>query len=379
MIQNTAETEYGTKAENGKIMYFGSVKFFKHLIYTVVIGWFVIATGLAVFFGVKYSLEHKENEALIASANVSSEEKPSDGEEAEHEKSSLEQHYLRMSAQGYTPEDILDFLEENESEAVSGFVDGYISANPDKIEALLPKDAAETEAGTNANEYTGLYPELYVTPPTEYTIKEKTIYLTFDDGPSENTVDILNILDKYGIKATFFMSGGDDERTAELIRMVAEKGHKIGIHSKSHEYNEVYSSVEAFLEDMSNTYNCIYSASGVEPDIIRFPGGSINNYNRLIYNQLIAEVTRRGFVYYDWNVSGQDASNNATWTSIYRNILNGIESNDTQRAIILLHDGEGRETTVTTVEDIIIALIDKGYTFEALDNTVRPINFSYTE
>ncbi|MGN1103088.1 MAG: hypothetical protein ACI4RG_12900, partial [Huintestinicola sp.] len=71
--------------------------------------------------------------------------------------------------------------------------------------------------------------------------------------------------------------------------------------------------------------------------------------------------------------------NNATWTSIYRNIMNGINSNDTQRAIILLHDGEGRETTVTTVEDIIVALIDKGYTFEALDNTVRPINFSYTE
>ena len=135
----------------------------------------------------------------------------------------------------------------------------------------------------------------------------------------------------------------------------------------------------SYLEDLNNTYNCIYSACGVKPDIIRFPGGSINDYNRLIYNQLIAEVTRRGFVYYDWNVSGQDASNSATWTSIYRNILNGIDSNETQRAIILLHDGKGRETTVTTVEDIIIALIDKGYTFEALDNTVRPINFSYTE
>lgn len=367
------------KAENGKIMYFGSVKFFKHLIYTVVIGWFVIATGLAVFFGVKYSLEHKENEALIASAQVKDAEEPSDNDEEEPEKSSLEQHYLRMSAQGYTPEDILKFLKKNEFEAVSGFVDEYLSSNPEKLEALLPHDAAEAEAGISTNEYTDLFPELYAVPPTEYTVKEKTIYLTFDDGPSENTVDILKILDKYNIKATFFMSGGDDERTAELIRMVAEKGHKIGIHSKSHEYSEIYSSVDSYLEDLNNTYNCIYSACGVKPDIIRFPGGSINDYNRLIYNQLIAEVTRRGFVYYDWNVSGQDASNSATWTSIYRNILNGIDSNETQRAIILLHDGKGRETTVTTVEDIIIALIDKGYTFEALDNTVRPINFSYTE
>jgi len=130
---------------------------------------------------------------------------------------------------------------------------------------------------------------------------------------------------------------------------------------------------------MNDTYTNIYEATGVEPDIIRFPGGSINSYNSLIYKQLIAEVTRRGFVYYDWNASGEDAAENVTWTSIYNSVLNGISENASGRAIVLLHDSAGKEMTVKTVEDIIIALTNSGYTFAPLDNSVKPITFSYTE
>ena len=105
----------------------------------------------------------------------------------------------------------------------------------------------------------------------------------------------------------------------------------------------------------------------------------INNYNRLIYPQLIAEVTRRGFTYYDWNVSGEDASTHATWTSIYNNVLNGIENNSSHRAVVLLHDSADKQLTVKTVEDIIIALQNDGYTFGQLDNTVKPVTFSYVD
>ena len=130
---------------------------------------------------------------------------------------------------------------------------------------------------------------------------------------------------------------------------------------------------------MNATYNSIYEATGVKPQIMRFPGGSINNYNRLVYPQIIAEVTRRGFVYYDWNVSGEDATTHATWTSIYNNVLNGINENTSGRAIVLLHDSADKQLTVTTVEDIIKALLADGYSFEALDNTVKPITFSYID
>ncbi len=366
---------YPFLTEIGFEMYFGSVKFFKHLIYTVFLVWLAAATVLAVVIGVLYGAEKKKSADTADTAvhnNVVS-------EEAEH--ISLQQHYVNMTADGYTAEDILDFIREN---AAASF-NSYISALPAESNDAEPaEDTAKPAEGDvmsadNSAEYTKLYPELYANAPDGFTVSDKVIYLTFDDGPSENTVDILSILDKYDIKATFFMCGGDDDRTKEIMKLVADKGHKIGIHSKSHNYTEIYASVESFLADMNDTYTNIYGATGVEPDIIRFPGGSINSYNSLIYKQLIAEVTRRGFVYYDWNASGEDAAENVTWTSIYNSVLNGISENASGRAIVLLHDSAGKEMTVKTVEDIIIALTNSGYTFAPLDNSVKPITFSYTE
>jgi peptidoglycan/xylan/chitin deacetylase (PgdA/CDA1 family) len=290
---------------------------------------------------------------------------------------SLEQYYLRMVADGYTSGDIIDFLSDADSEAVDTYAEEYISDHPEKFD--LDAYDAGSGSGSTAAEYTLLYPDLYAEAPTEFTEADNTVYLTFDDGPSENTLDILNILDKYNIKATFFMSGGESDRAKELMKAVADKGHTIGIHSISHEYEDIYQSVETFLADLNETYNCIYEATGVKPQIIRFAGGSINNYNRLIYPQLIAEVTRRGFVYYDWNVSGEDATTHATWTSIYENVLNGISETSTGRAIVLLHDSADKQLTVSTVEDIITKLLDEGYTFDALDHNVKPITFSYVD
>ena len=182
-------------------MYFGSVKFFKHLIYTVIIGWFAAATFLAVFFGIRFGLEAKKNKELAAAAEAVTDVS------SEDEDLTLEQYYLRMAADGYTTEDILNFIKENDSAAFDGCAEEYIAGNPDKFDVTA--DSAGSGSGSTAAEYTLLYPDLYAEAPTEFTEKEKTIYLTFDDGPSENTVDILNILDKYDIKATFFMCGGD--------------------------------------------------------------------------------------------------------------------------------------------------------------------------
>ena len=83
------------------------------------------------------------------------------------------------------------------------------------------------------------------------------------------------------------------------MKAVADAGHTVGVHSISHDYEKVYESVESYLADFNDTYNCIYEATGVKPRFFRFPGGSINNYNRFVYMQIIAEMTRRGFVYFD--------------------------------------------------------------------------------
>ncbi|MEZ3455633.1 MAG: polysaccharide deacetylase [Oscillospiraceae bacterium] len=354
-------------------MYFGSVKFFKHLIYTVFFTWIAAATFLAAFFGFKYFTEKKNAEAVAASSFP--------GDVVIPEGTSVERLFLVMASNGYSISEMLDVIESGDKNVFIDYVKDYIAENPD---AFSDSDGTSSEAGafpvSGSEPYMKLYPELYAeNPPEHFKEDSGTVYLTFDDGPSDRTSDILEILDRYGIKATFFVCGGEDEKSQQLMRDIVNAGHTIGIHSISHDYEKIYSSVESYLDDFNETYMCVYNATGVKPQIFRFPGGSINNYNRFTYMQIIAEMTRRGFVYYDWNVSGEDAVHGADWTSIYNNIMSGIKSNTADRAIVLLHDSQSKENTVLVLEDIIDRLLEDGYKFDKLDNTVNPATFTYRD
>ena len=336
-------------------MYFGSVRFFKHLILSIIGLIFTVLLALTVFFGISSSIErNKAVDAMAKYEKISSEDRlniPKD--------MNLDQLYILLKERGYTANDIIKVLSQYDGEAMS----------------QIYKNQFYSQTNGTASEYTALYPDLYATPPKEFVTKSKTIYLTFDDGPSDNTLSILSILEKYNIKATFFMSGSTSEKGKRIMKQVADQGHSIGIHSITHDYSTIYASVDNYLADFNNTYTNIYEATGIKPDIVRFPGGSINNYNRLNYQQIISEVTRRGFVYYDWDVSGEDASANANWTSIFRNIDNGIKGKD--RAVILLHDGSSMKSTVLVLEDLILELQKDGYTFDKITNDVKPTNFGY--
>ncbi|MDE6599832.1 MAG: polysaccharide deacetylase [Oscillospiraceae bacterium] len=286
-----------------------------------------------------------------------------------------------MATKRYSSADMLDVIQSGDEEIFAEYVKDYIAENPD-----LFADGGNALSGAGApfaasdEPYMELYPDLYAeSPPAAFKEDSGTIYLTFDDGPSDRTSDILEILDRYDIKATFFVCGGNDEREQELMRQVAEAGHTIGIHSISHDYEKIYASVESYLDDFYETYMSVYNATGVKPQIFRFPGGSINNYNRFTYMQIIAEMTRRGFVYYDWNVSGEDAVKGADWTSIYNNIMSGIQRNTADRSIVLLHDSQSKENTVYVLEDVIDELLADGYKFDKLDNTVNPATFTYRD
>lgn len=359
-------------AENGyEKMYFGSVKFFKHLIYIIFFGWLAIATFLAVFFGIKYSLETNNNNAAPANAPVSDETDIT-------EEITPERLFLILTAKGYSSAEVLDIIKSTDAQVLEDYVKSYAEENPELFGEVISASAAVGGYSEDtAPEYTRLYPDLYVdAPPARFAEGDGAIYLTFDDGPSAHTEDILDILDKYGIKVAFFFCGGEDELTYARMKSVAEAGHTVGIHSISHDYKKIYESVESYLADFYDTYKCIYEATGVQPRVFRFPGGSINNYNRLIYKQIIAEMTRRGFIYYDWNVSGEDAVHDADWSSIYSNVLTGIEKNSPDNAIVLLHE---KEQTVLVLEDVIDQLIADGYHFGQLDSTVKPSNFSYRD
>ncbi|MDF2800413.1 MAG: hypothetical protein K0S61_316 [Anaerocolumna sp.] len=223
--------------------------------------------------------------------------------------------------------------------------------------------------------YMELYPDMYVegVKPIILLEEKKMAYLTFDDGPSYNTTQILKVLKKYDVKATFFILGSTiTEEGKECLKTMAEEGHAIGIHTYSHKSDTIYSSVEAFLDDFYLDYQLIYDTTGVKPNIFRFPWGSVNTYNKKIRSDLIKEMERRGFTYYDWNVDSKDSVGNPDENKITRNIAKDLPKyND---PIILLHDASINKRTVKTLPLIIEKIKEDGYDFDTLDHR-EPFQF----
>lgn len=251
----------------------------------------------------------------------------------------------------------------------------------EKLVALENEAAKDDDSDMTSTEkipdYTKMFPDLY----TEYALpqnkdKEKKVaYLTFDDGPSENTFDVLDILQEKDIQATFFIVGSAINKKEEacLKRMVNE-GHTIGIHTYSHMCNEIYCSVERFLDDFNTVYQQIYDITGERVNIYRFPWGSNNKYNEGIKDALMDEMERRGFSCYDWNVSADDSIGKPTPYSILKNIKKDLKRQS--NPIILMHDSEINDLTVKMLPQIIEMISDMGYEFDTLENR-EPYQFPW--
>ena len=234
-----------------------------------------------------------------------------------------------------------------------------------------------SEQNSVAITYQELYPKLYAKLPEQTTVESKVIYLTFDDGPSERTAEILDILKSKDIKATFFVIGKEGEKEKELLQRIADEGHAIGIHTYSHVYTQIYESVESYLEDFEKTYQMIYDTTGIKPNIFRFPGGSINRYNSYVQEEITAEMTRRGFTYYDWNASSGDAASRVTADSVFSDSIQSAKNKD--RIILLMHDSVNKSYTVAALPKIIDYFQANGYRFERITNDVKPIAFNYND
>lgn len=208
-------------------------------------------------------------------------------------------------------------------------------------------------------------------------VAEKTVFLTFDDGPSTGTPEILEILRKRDVKATFFVNGKSNRVLSEHLKRISLEGHAIGMHSYSHKYNTIYASMDNLLEDFYRNYRYIVTETGKAPEIMRFPGGSINIFNVGTYQPMVAEFLRRGFIYYDWNVSAGDAINDATTASIISNVTNGVRLT-WGPSFILMHDN-GKNAVRDALGPIIDTLAKEGYTFRALDNSIKPPMFIYPD
>ena len=195
--------------------------------------------------------------------------------------------------------------------------------------------------------------------------EDKVAFLTFDDGPSKNTPAVLDILDKYKIKATFFVVGSlVEEYGSDYLKDTYNKGHSIGIHTYSHKYNQIYLSKDSYIQDFNKAKKCVKNVIGIEPCIYRFPGGSCNCFIACIKKDIIDELGTKGYCYYDWNVSGEDSVNRPTVSSIINNVLKDYKAYT--RPIILLHDGPGNANTVKALPKIIESIRESGYAFDVL-------------
>lgn len=195
--------------------------------------------------------------------------------------------------------------------------------------------------------------------------KDGVVYLTFDDGPREGTTNIiLDILKEEGVPATFFVTNQGPDY---LIKREHDEGHSIGLHSSSHNYSIVYSSVDNFYKDLNEVSNRVERITGEKSKIIRFPGGSSNTVSRKyspgIMSILTKDAVKKGYKYYDWNINSEDAEAGLhNKDEIKNNVLNRLRKD--RPNIVLMHDV--KPYTRDAIKGIIDACKERGYQFDKL-------------
>ena len=204
---------------------------------------------------------------------------------------------------------------------------------------------------------------------------DKVVYLTFDDGPGPYTARLLNILDKYGVKATFFVTN-QKPGYQHIIGETHRRGHTIALHTLTHNYASLYSSEEAYYQDLFGIRDIVVAQTGVEPTIVRFPGGTNNTVSRKycsgIMTALSESLSRFGYLYCDWNVSSGDAGGATTASAVANNVISGIQRHNV--SIVLQHDI--KSFSVEAVEDILFWGIQNGYTFLPMDETTPMVHYA---
>lgn len=248
-------------------------------------------------------------------------------------------------------------------------IDSLSEANALQEEALMVEEAVENESHV-PNTSPSVATEEDTT--NENVAVNKTVYLTFDDGPSSNTAAILDILKEYNVKATFFVTGQPGERAKAMYQRIVDEGHTLGMHSYSHRYSVVYESVDSFAEDLNKLQSYLEEITGVKPMLYRFPGGSSNQVSKTDMQKLMAYLHERGIIYHDWNVTCGDATGTSLDVEeLVDNVMKDIPLYT--NSVVLMHDAGNKTSTVEALPIIISQLQEQGVTLKALDENTEPI------
>ena len=199
------------------------------------------------------------------------------------------------------------------------------------------------------------------------------VYLTFDDGPSDLTPQVLDILNQYGVTATFFEINPSDLTQQENAIKVACSGNTLGLHGYSHDYSEIYSSIDSLMENFDTLHSVFEELCEYDAKFIRFPGGSSNTvskkYTEGIMTEAVSRVAEAGYDYFDWNVDSNDAGSDVyDADAIYNNVITGIQGVG-KTSVVLMHDSSGHEATVEALPKIIEWCLNNNYAVRAIDDS----------
>ncbi|MCI7503544.1 MAG: polysaccharide deacetylase [Clostridium sp.] len=204
--------------------------------------------------------------------------------------------------------------------------------------------------------------------PTDDTTTKK-VYLTFDDGPGSQTGEILDILKKNHVKATFFVTGKEDPSSKKIYQRIVKEGHTLAMHSYSHIQDVIYDSKEAFEKDLKQINRCLYEATGVHTKFYRFPGGSSTQNTSLPIQNFIDVLKKNHYLYLDWNVISPDINNaNATKEQVVTGVMQGVDAYDT--AVVLMYDVADKPMTVKALPSIIKQIKAKNYELLPVDESM---------
>lgn len=272
-------------------------------------------------------------------------------------------------------------------ENVSSKTNSSESNKNESIKKEKAKDASNEETKTVSPEATEPEPTPEPTPtpaptPEPVVVQEgqNVAYLTFDDGTSEQTDHVLDILAQYGVKATFFVTQQGGEENAARYRRIVNEGHSIGLHSVSHSYKQVYASLDTFIADVEGIRQFVLDTTGVNSHLYRFPGGSSNTVSNVPITDCIRYLNQNGYRYFDWNIDTSDAVNHNSQTvqQLLDNVFNGGVGKY-HSCVILMHDSATQKTTVAALPQLIEGLLARGYAILPITDVTTPVQHKKAE
>ena len=243
------------------------------------------------------------------------------------------------------------------------------------VEVNQSETSTDGEINAISESETDTTAETTTVPASNPGPDEKVVYFTFDDGPWTGTPRLLDILDKYNIKACFFVTAQymDTEPLINMLKQIKDRGHNVAVHSLTHNYKKIYASVDAFMADYDAMDDLIFKATGEHSKMLRFPGGSNASYNKAIRPQLLQAIRDRGIVYFDWNSFDGDVEGKKGQELIDQTIK---QVNENTHSILLMHDMPSTAFVHDALPTIIERLKADGYKFELLNENTPPRQFA---